>query len=68
MYSDMNKIIIRTFKMSRNIKWIVHCLFKSFADISAGAGVSLLLHHPGDQAIMGSGAVQLMPGVDTEVD
>ena len=28
-----------------------------------GAGISLLLHHHGDQAIMGSGSIKMQPGL-----
>ena len=32
-----------------------------------GAGISLLLHHHGDQAIMGSGSIKMQPGITTGI-
>ena len=44
-----------------------HIYLYNYTFTYPGAGVALLLHHHGDQPIMRSGAIQLMPGVDTEV-
>ena len=42
-------------------------LDEQFDVFLTGAYLSLLLHHEGDQAIMGSGSIKILPGITTGI-